>query len=164
MAGKKDERNLESSDRPTRRSLLKIGAVAAPAVATLSPNMAFATYRNASILACAVDMPDYVDRQGRVLDLQPMQVEWDANGQEGWTKGRRRRRVFRAPTEYTGEELREAGVRLNPGRFSDRPYYKTVSNEQFRAHVRYLSDVKQKGGIGASCLLSIHNHWTSKNV
>ncbi|MGB7404861.1 MAG: hypothetical protein WA906_04165 [Pacificimonas sp.] len=155
------EQSLEIDDRDavvdSRRSVLKLGALAIPAVATLSPSMAMAQTGGAavSMMACTVPMPDMVDAQGRPIPQNKRHKIRSKNGVQFYKDGKNRVQVFNGPPSgsYSGQELKDAldsGLSVPPAQ---------VDPDQFDAHVRYLTKVRQGEiqGAGMTCLVSLTN-------
>jgi len=127
------EQNQETPQEPrgsaSRRAVLRLGAVAVPAVVTLKP--AFAAGN--SIMNCEIPMDKWVDAYG-----QPV-----APG----TKN-----AFAPPSRpYLGEEIRNRtrpSISLTNG--------DTLSQDAYNAHVEYIYKL-QRGQPGFTCFHSIRN-------
>ncbi|MHB9878379.1 hypothetical protein ACSMXM_01745 [Pacificimonas sp. ICDLI1SI03] len=137
-----------------RRRVLKLGAIAVPAIATLTPSMAMATGggvggANISILACQVPIPDYIDENGEQVPPNK-QLKTDYRGQAYYYKNGKKVDVFNAPSQghYSGQEIKDGYI--------NRRY---IHDAQFKAHVEYLQKMRNSGtgGAGISCLMSITN-------
>jgi hypothetical protein len=122
-----------SNDTPptggaSRRSLLRLGAVAVPAVLTIKPAFAAQT----SVLMCEIPIDNWVDKHGKVV----------AAGSEG---------AFPPPAQpYTGEELRHGA---SPHRLA---YDRGMDQEAVNAHLAYIRNSVGKGKAeGLTCLASI---------
>lgn len=112
---------------PSRRSLLKIGAVAAPAVLTLRPGHAWAASFN-----CSVRIPYIIQNaDGTIQPVLPIDSEPPRSVPAGQT-------IVPPPRVTTGRFYN--GAELLAGSLPD-------------AHVRYLSTVT--AGQGLTCLQSI---------
>jgi hypothetical protein len=139
-----------------RRRVLKLGAVAVPAIATLTPSMAMATGggvggANISILACQVPIPDRIDEDGEVVPAHK-NLHYDGHQAYYYENGKRGKKkyVFNAPYQghYSGQEIKD-------GYLNNR----YIHDAQFKAHVEYLQKMRNSGtgGAGISCLMSITN-------
>jgi hypothetical protein len=112
---------------PSRRQLLKIGAIASPAVLTLRPGHAWAASFN-----CSVRIPYIIQNaDGTIVPILPIDSEPPASVPAGQT-------IIAPPRPvsgrfYLGDEILAAGL---PD-----------------AHIRYLSTVS--AGQGLTCLQSI---------
>jgi hypothetical protein len=112
----------------SRRSLLRLGAIAVPAALTIKPAFAAQT----SIVNCEIPINNWVDKNGKVV----------AAGTPN---------SFPPPAQpYTAAELK-----LN-GSSHRLAYRKGVDTEAVNAHMAYINDSVRKGKAeGLTCLASI---------
>ncbi|MGB3722873.1 MAG: hypothetical protein WA979_08655 [Pacificimonas sp.] len=143
----------------SRRGVLKLGAIAVPAIATLSPSMAMATNggANISLMTCSVPMHSFwYDEYGHPVDdghhikgRDSAKPYYMRNGNKVW--------VFRGPSggSYSGQQLKDA---FPSGYFGHR-VPPEGNKMQFDAHVAYLEKVRsgQIPGAGMTCLVSLTN-------
>lgn len=124
----RDQGTHESMGATSRRTLLRLGAIAVPAVVTLKP--AFAQ-TNTSIMTCEIPVNQWVDDQGDIK----------AAGTEG---------AYAPPSRpYTGEEIRnedQPSITTTDG--------KELTSDAFNAHIRYMNKM-QRGTPGFTCFASI---------
>ena len=115
------------SNGASRRAVLRLGAVAVPAVVTLKPAFAAST----SVMNCQIPMDKWVDAYGNV--------------QAAGTKD-----SFAPPSRpYLGEEIRtmsRPSISTADG--------KSLTQEAFNAHVEYIKKM-QRGTPGFTCFASI---------
>ncbi len=127
MSEYKDDRPQANGGHATRRTLLRLGAIAVPAVVTLKP--AFAATN--SIMNCEIPIDNWVDAYG---DVQA------PNTQQAYAPPSR---------PYLGEEIRTMtppNITLSNG--------EPLSSEAFNAHVEYIKKMQQ-GTPGFTCFASI---------
>lgn len=123
------EQNSDASKAgsASRRAILRLGAVAIPAVVTLKPAFAAAT----SVMNCEIPMDKWVDAYGEATTA----------GAEG---------SFAPPSRpYLGEEIRSMSapsMSLADGN--------PMSQQAFNAHVEYIKKM-QRGSPGFTCFASI---------
>ncbi len=161
--GKTTETPKAATDATSsRRSVLKLGAVAVPAIATLSPSMAMATGGGGgaaiSLMTCTVPMDaTWYDEFG-----YPVPEGTVIKGEHGpkpfFHRDKQKIWVFRAPpgNAYSGQQLKDAfpggfgGARIPPA---------GVDSMQFDAHVAYLTNVRSGhvAGAGLTCIVSLTN-------
>lgn len=132
-----DERNTEefgdAAGAGTRRTLLKLGALAVPAVVTLKPAMAQA---QASLAMCRIPIETAVDANGKPISPSSM-------------TGKHAEGAFLPPSKgyYYGQELidyQQSGILPND-----------VGTEQaFEAHIKYIKSLRP-GDNGFTCLTSL---------
>lgn len=123
------EQDAPDAGRTSRRTLLRLGALAAPAVVTLKP--AFAQTQ-ASILNCEVPVTTWVTENGEpALSDDPEAI---------------------APPNrpYIGEEIRTRDMPSDIALVDSKPY----DQRAFDAHIRYLEKHAQPGQ-GLTCMASI---------
>jgi hypothetical protein len=122
----------ESNDAATpgvasRRAVLRLGAVAVPAIVTLKPAYAAVT----SVMNCQIPITNWVDAQGNVK----------AAGASG---------AYPPPSRaYTGEEilrLQRPNIKMTNNQ--------TLTQTAFNAHVEYIKKL-QRGTSGFTCWASI---------
>jgi len=111
----------------SRRTVLRLGAIAVPAVVTLKPAYAAVT----SVMACQIPMTNWVDSQGNVKAA-------NASG------------AFPPPSRaYKGEEilrLQRPNIKMTNNQ--------TLTQQAFNAHVEYIKKM-QRGTAGFTCWASI---------
>lgn len=111
----------------TRRAVLRLGAIAVPAVVTLKPAHAAVT----SVMACQIPMTNWVDAQGNIKAA-------NASG------------AFPPPSRpYKGEEilrLQRPNIKMTNNQ--------TLTQNAFNAHVEYIKKL-QRGTNGFTCWASI---------
>lgn len=117
----------------SRRAILRLGAVAAPAMLMVKPAMAQTA---ASVLACEIPLTVPVNKDGKPVD--PTTIR-ERDIQRG--------KVFMPPSsgKYFGQEIRD--------------YYNngSVPNpnpDAFKAHLKYIKNL-QMGDQGYTCFVSI---------
>jgi len=119
--------DARQSSGASRRAVLRLGAIAVPAVVTLKPAFAAAT----SVMNCQIPMNDWVDAYGNPTTA----------GAEN---------AFAPPSRpYLGEEIRTMTVpsmRLADG--------SPMTEQAFNAHVEYIKKL-QGGTAGFTCFASI---------
>lgn len=124
-----NERTPETpqADRASRRAVLRLGAIAIPAVVTLRPAFAATT----SVMNCQIPMDRWVDAFGNVK----------ASGTSG---------AFPPPARpYLGEEIRtmsKPNIKMTNGQ--------SLSQQAFNAHVEYVKKL-QRGTPGFTCFASV---------
>jgi hypothetical protein len=121
--------------------LLKLGAIAAPAVVTLKPALAQAAV---SMAMCRIPIEGDVDEKGRIVDAS------FAEARGGKPKGPTTpAETFAAPDKgyYYGQELidYQTGGTLPDGIYDER---------HFEAHIKYIKSLKP-GDSGFTCLTSL---------
>ena len=163
------DRQPGESAPSSRRHVLKLGAAAVPAIATLSPSMAMAQSGGAavSLMACTVSMPQFVSANGHPVEARDvLRSTGNGQGSDKNNKG------FKSPTgmyhldvnnqpvvvyqgppqgSYSGQQIKdsmESGNLVPP---------MGVEYEQYQAHVTYLNRVRNREipGAGLTCLVSI---------
>lgn len=111
----------------SRRTVLRLGAIAIPAVVTLKPAYAAVT----SVMTCQIPMTNWVDSQGKVKAAN--------------TSG-----AFPPPSRpYTGEEilnLQRPNITMTNNQ--------NLTQQAFNAHVEYIKRM-QRGTAGFTCWASI---------
>ena len=128
---------------PTRRGLLRLGAVAIPAVATMSP--AFAQSVKVSALNCQIPVPNSSN--------QTKWIKADGTLVASKTSG-----SFPPPASaYTGQQIlslsRPTSMQYYGGvKDLQNNYY--VSQNAFNAHVEYIKKLT-RGTAGFSCFASV---------
>ena len=139
-----------------RRRVLKLGAIAVPAVATLSPSMALAQGGRgtvagaaASIVSCTapIDMP--VDAEGNVVSPSTGNPITTHRGRNYVKVDGKKVEVFMPPPNYgySGEALMEYH------RNGTMPHSDPTT---FNAHLEYLKKVQNQPGVaGYTCLTSM---------
>ncbi len=126
---KQDEIDI-AAGKSTRRSLLRLGAVAVPAVVTLRPAWAKKSDHGgamASLAMCQIPIPHNVNKKG-----EPCAPD------EGFAPPR--------GGYYLAEELKEDGP------YS--PISRVDSKDQLKAHLKYIESLRP-GDAGFSCYASI---------
>lgn len=147
-----------AASRPaTRRNMLKLGAVAVPAIATLSPSMAMASGGSGpqngagvSFRTCRADVPEKVDKWGRPAP-DGVKVKY-FNNQGSWGYKDDRNRFVKLYDEPEGKHY--VGWQLDEYVDSRRIPSNANSPEDFQAHLEYLKNLKP-GELGASCMMSM---------
>ncbi len=153
-----DEALPASSDR---RKLLRLGALAVPAAATLTPSMAMATYGGGgggaaggaaiSLMLCTIPMPAYIDEDGYPVDGDDIT---EAYGSMWYHRDGAWRRVYAGPDEgsYVGETIKQS----SENNWAPPP---GVDGHEFDAHLNYLYRIgtRQIPGAGLTCLVSLQN-------
>ena len=128
----------------TRRGLLRLGAIAIPALATMSP--AFAqSQTKVSLLTCSIPVPNSAN-----------QAKWIKA--DGTLVASRTSGSFPPPaTAYQGEAIltltRPSNMRYY-GNVQDLQYNTYVSSSAFNAHVEYIKKLT-RGTSGFSCFASV---------
>lgn len=157
------ERTPDDGKVESRRRVLKLGALAVPAVATLSPNMAMATYgggsgggtppvggAGVSLMACTVPMPEFIDEKGFPVDRREVVRKSTGKYYRKDEKGNWLL-VYSGPAEgsYSGQQIKDALTSWSPP--------PGVGQQEFQAHVQYLTKVRyqQVNGAGLTCLISL---------
>lgn len=150
-----------------RRRVLKLGAAAVPAIATLTPSMAMATYGHGgggwdggggggaavSLMMCTVPMPDYVSEDGYPVEERHIFYKWGKPYH--WHNGQKKR-VFSGPPDgaYSGQQIKDsfANGDWNPPA--------GVDSDEYSAHLGYLYRVRAREvpGAGLTCLVSLTNN------
>ncbi|MBV7256810.1 hypothetical protein KCG44_08420 [Pacificimonas sp. WHA3] len=156
----------ENARVASRRRVLKLGAIAVPAVATLSPSMAMANNGGGaavSMMACQVRIPSRIDADG---DVVPDNAHVFRQGGHWVYKkdpnSKQKTRVFRVGSNfsYSGQQIKDAtaGGVINPPA--------GVGRHKFEAHVRYMQHVRSGNvpGAGLSCLVSLTNSLNVANI
>lgn len=152
-----------------RRRILKFGAAAVPAIATLSPSMAMATYGHGgrgwepggnpggaavSLMMCTVPMPNYVSEEGYPVEERDIFPHGGTKYHKN-AKGDKKR-VYRGPPggSYSGQQIKDsfASGGWNPPA--------GVDEQEYQAHLGYLYRVRtrQVQGAGLTCLVSLTNN------
>lgn len=127
MTDRSQDHSEKSGGSASRRTILRLGAVAVPAVVTLKP--AFAA--NTSIMNCEIPVDKWVDPYGQV--------------QPAASQG-----AYAPPSRpYLGEEISTMS-RPNITTTDGQP----LSPEAFNAHVEYIKKM-QRGTPGFTCFASI---------
>lgn len=124
-----DDRNSDAPPAPgaSRRAVLRLGAVAVPAVVTLKPAFAAAT----SVMNCQIPVDNWVDAFGNVK----------AAGSAD---------AFPPPVRpYLGEEIRTLSA-PSISTADGQP----LTQQAFNAHVEYIKKL-QRGTPGFTCFASI---------
>ena len=129
-----DDRIETGTGASSRRTLLKLGAMAVPAVVTLKPAMAQA---EASLAMCRIPIDREIDKDGKLLS-----PGYTASSMGG-------KRAYPPPSKgyYLGQELIDY---QQTGTLPDGVY----SKEQFEAHIKYIKTLRP-GDDGFTCLTSI---------
>ncbi|MEO0501052.1 MAG: hypothetical protein AAF205_10915 [Pseudomonadota bacterium] len=152
-----------AAELSSRRRVLKLGAVAVPAVATLTPSMAMAQGGGAavSLLNCTIPIPAKVGKDGIPVPEHKLSEIFVKNGKEYYRNDNNKRiRVFNGPVGntavhgagYTGQQIKDSADRgWSP------PYDANVSRKQFQAHLKYIQKVRSGSvpGAGLTCLVSL---------
>jgi hypothetical protein len=111
----------------SRRTVLRLGAIAVPAVVTLKPAYAAVT----SVMTCQIPMTNWVDSQGNIKAA-------NANG------------AFPPPSRaYKGEEIlrnQRPNIKMTNNQ--------NLTQQAFNAHVEYIKKM-QRGTAGFTCWASI---------
>lgn len=134
MSEHQDDMPRKDGGRATRRAVLRLGAVAVPAVITLKP--AFAA--NSSIMNCEIPIQNWVDGYGNV--------------QAAETQG-----AYPPPERpYKAEEIL---TRTRPS--INMVNGEQLSEDAFNAHIRYLESKMPNTAQGFTCFASIQTRWAS---
>jgi hypothetical protein len=141
MTDKAEDRPESAAGSSSRRTLLKLGAMAAPAVITLKPAMANV---QTSMAMCRIPVEVALDAQGR-----PRNAAAGAYGAESLEGGVDGDGYFAPPPKgyYYGQELID--YKRN-GTLPDGIY----SQDQFEAHLSYIKNLRP-GDSGFSCVASL---------
>ncbi len=111
----------------SRRAVLRLGAIAVPAVVTMKPAYAAVT----SVMACQIPMTNWVDAQGNIKAA-------NASG------------AFPPPSRaYKGEEIlknQRPNIKMTNNQ--------TLTQQAFNAHIEYIKKL-QRGTAGFTCWASI---------
>ncbi|MBZ6378776.1 hypothetical protein B5C34_11145 [Pacificimonas flava] len=169
------EQQAINAKTANRRRVLKLGALAVPAVATLSPSMAMATYGSGgggwggggsggggtsgaavSLMMCTVPMPSYVSEDGYPVEQRDIYYSGSGYKKQMYTyRSGQWWRVYEGPSagSYSGQELKdssEAGWSTPSG----------VSGDEYEAHLNYMYRVgtREIEGAGLTCLVSLTNN------
>lgn len=128
----------------TRRGLLRLGAIAIPAVATMSPAFASGSTK-VSLLNCQIPVPNSAN--------QSKWIKADGTLVASKTSG-----SFPPPSgQYTGQQIltltRPTNMRYY-GNVKDLQNNTYVSQNAFNAHVEYIKKLT-RGTTGFSCFASV---------
>lgn len=138
------EQSASQAGVATRRGLLRLGAIAIPAVATMSPAFAGGTTK-VSLLTCSIPVPDTAN--------VAKWIKADGTLVASKTSG-----SFPPPaTAYTGEAiltLTRPTTMKYYGNVKDLQNNTYVSSSAFNAHVEYIKKLT-RGTSGFSCFASV---------
>lgn len=161
---KSDEMEL-AAGKASRRTLLRLGAVAAPAIVTLRPAWASGGYKGGdigngattSLAMCQIPIDKVCDKNGKGYDAYGYDME--AADDEGMVaygggssgKDQDKGKCYAPPPKgyYYGQELIDY---QQYGRLPDGVY----NQKQFDAHLKYIKNLKP-GQAGITCLTSLVN-------
>lgn len=161
---KSDEMELVAG-KASRRALLRLGAVAAPAVVTLRPAWATGGHygggggggggATTSLAMCQIPIDKVCDKDGKGYDAYGYDMDaaddegMVAYGGGGTTTSKGKTKCYAPPPKgyYYGQELIDYE---QYGRLPDGVY----STKQFDAHLKYIKNLKP-GQSGFTCLTSL---------
>ncbi|MCH8684334.1 hypothetical protein [Pedomonas mirosovicensis] len=156
------------ADVASRRHLLKLGAMAAPAVITLAPASARAA---TSVLHCFVPMPTSVNERG-----EPCSGATQSSQQVAGTSDSTGMAMGHTMEQSNAHGLSVGHDKTQTGQTSGSMCYLgpdsggltaqqiqngfgidgiSADKDQYDAYVAYLNKVKQEHGAGVSCLMSL---------